>query len=420
VTSRRLREKVSAALAERYAIGDELGHGNASVVFAADDLRHGRRVAVKVLFPEVTAVLGRERFLREIAIAAGLAHPHILPLYDSGEADGLLFHVTPLLEGETLRQRLSRERLLPVEDALRIGGELLDAIGYAHRHGIVHRDVKPANIFLSDRHALLGDFGVARALERSGGSRLTATGIVAGTPAYISPEQASGEPLDHRTDLYSAACTIYEMLCGEAPFAARTPQAAIARRLSEEPGSLRLSRPSIPEHVDLCLRRALARLPADRFQSASDMAAALSGSGKAAPSSAPDVPAPATASEGSLSFWQELRRRKVWSVGTIYVSVAWMACSVADLLLGNWGYESALRYLIALSAAGLPIALVLAWAFEVTPEGEVRKTGAYPVADPGARGRSWPLLSTGAKLLLALVLALLAVWLLVFRPLLGS
>jgi len=420
MTSRRLGERVTAALAERYAIGDELGHGGTSVVFAADDLRHGRRVAVKVLFPEVTAVLGRERFLREIAIAAGLAHPHILPLYDSGEADGLLFHVTPLLEGETLRHRLARERMLPVEEALGIGAELLDALAYAHRHGIVHRDVKPANVFLSDRHALLGDFGVARALERSGGSRLTATGIVVGTPAYMSPEQASGEPLDHRSDLYSAACAICEMLCGEAPFAARTPQAAIARRLTEAPGSLRVARPSVPEHVDAALRRALARLPADRFQSAAEMAAALEGSDVLAVSPGSDLPAPGSGGSGPLSFWQELRRRKVWSVGTIYVSVAWMVCSVGDLLLGNWGFESALRYLIALSVAGLPVALILAWAFEVTPEGEVRRTGAYPVAEAGAPGSSWPLLSTGAKLLLALVLAVAALWLLLFRPLFGS
>ncbi len=422
MTSRRLKERVTAAPADRYAIGEELGHGNAAVVFAADDLRHGRPVAVKVLFPEVTAVLGRERFLREIAIAAGLAHPHILPLYDSGEADGLLFHVTPRLEGETLRDRLSRERMLPVEDAVRIGGELLDALAYAHGHGIVHRDVKPANVFLSGRHALLGDFGVARALERSGGARLTATGIVVGTPAYMSPEQASGEPLDHRSDLYSAASTIYEMLCGEAPFAARTPQAAIARRLTEAPGSIRLARPAVPEHVDDCLRRALARLPADRFQSAPEFAAALAGreGGAEAPAPAPAVPTPAPAERGSLSFWQELRRRKVWSVGTIYVSVAWMVCGAADLLLGNWGYDSALRYIIALSAAGLPIALILAWAFEVSPEGEVRRTGAYPVADAGAHGPSWPVLSTAAKLLLALVLAVVALWLLVVRPLSGS
>lgn len=419
MTSRRLQERVSAALAGRYAIAEELGHGGTSVVFAADDLRHGRRVAVKVLYPEVTAVLGRERFLREIEIAAGLAHPHIVPLYDSGEADGLLYHVTPLLEGETLRARLARERLLPVADALRIGGELLDALGHAHRHGIVHRDVKPANVHLSGRHALLGDFGVARALERSGGSRLTATGIVVGTPAYMSPEQASGEPLDHRTDLYSTACTIAEMLCGEGPFAARTPQAAIARRLTEEPGSIRLARPSVPEHVDEALRRALARLPADRFQSAEEMAAALEGTGSPPGPAAADAAAPASRG-GGLSFWQELRRRKVWSVGTIYVSVAWMVCSAADLLLGNWGYESALRVLIGLAVAGLPIALVLAWAFEVSPEGEVRRTGAYPAAAAGAQRPGWPLLSTGAKLLLALVLAVVALWLFLVRPLLGG
>ena len=428
MTSRRLREKVSTALAQRYAIGDELGHGVASVVYAADDLRHGRRVAVKVLFPEVTAVLGRERFLREIAIAAGLAHPHILPLYDSGEADGLLFHVTPLLEGETLRQRLSREGILPVEDSLRIGSELLDAIGYAHRHGIVHRDVKPANIFLSDRHALLGDFGVARALERSGGSRLTATGIVVGTPAYMSPEQASGEPLDHRTDLYSAACTIHEMLCGEAPFAARTPQAAIARRLTEEPGSLRLSRPSIPEHVDLCLRRALARLPADRFQSASDMAAALAGPGTPAPSSVPaESPASAAfrpqsgADRSGPGFWREMRRRKVWSAGVIYVS-GWvfligLAASLKELVrFEPRTAELLARFVFGIGAAGLPVTLALAWMYEIGREGDVRRTGAWK-GGVGETSR-WPLLTRGAVVAACAVLGLAVLWLLVLRPLL--
>ncbi|MCL7990469.1 MAG: serine/threonine protein kinase, partial [marine benthic group bacterium] len=219
MTSRKLQERASEVLRERYRITEEIGRGGTAVVFGGEDLRHGREVAIKVLHPEVSAVLGRERFLQEIQIAAQLAHPHILPLYDSGESDGLLYHVSPLLEGETLRERLDRERMLPVEEALRIGGEILDGLGCAHRSGIVHRDIKPANILLSGNHALVSDFGVARALERGGGARLTATGVVVGTPAYMSPEQAGGEPLDARSDLYAAACVIWEMLCGETPMA---------------------------------------------------------------------------------------------------------------------------------------------------------------------------------------------------------
>ena len=416
MTSLRFQERAHAALAGGYEIAEEIGRGATAVVFRAKDERHGRDVAVKVLRPEVTAVLGRERFLREIELASKLAHPHILPMYDSGESDGLLYHVSPLLEGETLRERLDREKMLPVDEALRIGNEILDGLAYAHSHGVMHRDIKPSNVLLSAGHALISDFGVAMALERGGGSRLTATGVVVGTPAYMSPEQAGGEELDARSDLYSAACVICEMLCGEPPFASRSAQATMARRLTEEPGSMRTTRASIPEHVDAALRKALSRLPADRFRGASELAAALA----AQPPAVGGVPrgeeAPEARPTGKLSFWEELRRRKVWSAGVVYASVASGIVGSADVLLPLVGREVVLGPLVGLAFFGLPIVLLLSWAFEITPEQEVHRTGSWKVSS-GDLPRNWPLLSAGAKVLLALMLAGLAVWLLVLRPL---
>jgi len=420
VSSSRLQERTRAALAGRYAITEEIGRGGTAVVFRGTDERHGRDVAVKVLRPEVTAMLGRERFLREIEIASKLAHPHILPLYDSGESDGLLYHVSPLLEGETLRDRLNREKMLPVEEALRIGAEILDGLAYAHSHGVMHRDIKPSNVLLSAGHALISDFGVATALERGGGSRLTATGMVVGTPAYMSPEQAGGEKLDARSDLYSAACVICEMLCGEPPFASRTAQATMARRLTEEPGSMRTGRASIPEHADVALRKALSRLPADRFGSASELAAALIARPQAAVAVPRDERGAESRRSGGLTFWEEMRRRKVWSAGVVYASVASGVVGAADVLLPLLELDVALGPLVGLAFSGLPVVLLLAWAFDITPEEGVRRTGSWKKVSTGDLSRSWPLLSVGAKVLLALMLAGLAIWLLVLRPLLDS
>jgi serine/threonine-protein kinase len=418
-----LLERARVALDGRYRIVEEIGRGGTSVVFRAEDLRHHRHVAVKVLHPEVTAELGRERFLREIDFVASLAHPHILPLYDSGEMDGLLFYVSPLLEGETLRDRLARDRnrMLPVDEALRIGGEILDALAYAHAHGVLHRDIKPANILMADHHAYISDFGVARALEEGGGKRLTATGIVVGTPSYMSPEQASGKPLDHRSDLYAAACVIYEMLCGEPPFASRTAQVAMTRRLTEDPGSLLPARPSVSPGVDAVIRKSLSRLPVDRYASAEEMAAALRRGTEDAAAGAPESrPATVGPRQGRLTFWEELRRRKVWSAGVMYSGAAWAAIGAADILQGQIGIDDvAMRSLIFLALAGLPVVLLLAWAFEIAPEEGVRKTGAWKVASD-SDGRGWPLLSTSAKVFLAVVLAAFAVWLLVIKPLLAS
>jgi serine/threonine-protein kinase len=385
-------------------------------VFRAEDLRHHREVAVKVLHPEVTAVLGRERFLREIDFVASLAHPHILPLYDSGEAEGLLFHVSPLLVGETLRDRLNRERMLPMDEALRIGSEMLDALGYAHTHGILHRDIKPANILLAANHAVISDFGVARAIEEGGGKRLTATGIVVGTPSYMSPEQAGGELLDHRSDLYAAACVICEMLCGEPPFASRTAQVTMARRLTEEPGTLLTARPSISPAVDSALRKSLSRLPADRYGSAEEMAAALRRGSEDTESGAPaSRPVTVGPRPGKLTFWEELRRRKVWSAGVLYSGGAYALVSAADIVLPLVGLDIAMLPLILLALAGLPVVLLLAWAFEIAPERGVRKTGEWEVST-GSEGRNWPILSTTAKVVLALLLAGFAVWYLVLEP----
>lgn len=419
MTSRKFRERAEEALRERYRIMEEIGRGGTAVVFRGEDLRHGREVAIKVLHPEVSAVLGRERFLQEIEIAARLAHPHVLPLYDSGDSDGLLYHVTPLLEGETLRDRLAREGMLPVEEALQIGAEILDGLGYAHARGIVHRDIKPANILLSGRHALISDFGVARALERVGGARLTATGVVVGTPAYMSPEQAEGSALDARSDLYAAACVIWEMLCGEAPLAGRTVQTTMVRRLKEEPGSIRIIRSSVPVHVDEALAKALSRLPADRFSSASEFATSLSADSGSSARATENFPTPVPEPAGHLTFWEEMRRRKVWSAGVVYGSIAWAVVSAADILLPLVGREVALTPLVVLAAIGLPVVLLLAWAFDVTPDAGVRKTGEWKVTTADL-GRSWPLLSTAAKILLAMVLAGLAIWLLVLRPLLPA
>ena len=402
-------ERAREALDGRYLITDEIGRGGTSIVFRAEDLRYPRQVAVKVLRPEVTAALGRERFLRE--------QPHILPQYDSGEAEGLLFHVSPLLEGETLRERLTRERMLAVDEALRIGGEILDALAYAHAHGVVHRDIKPANILLAAHHAWVSDFGVARALEEGGGERLTATGIVVGTPAYMSPEQAGGEPLDHRSDLYSAACVVCEMLCGTPPFASRTAQATMALKLTEEPRTLLTVRPSVPAGVDSVLRKSLSRLPADRFGSAEEFAGALRRESSDTVDRDSDSSLPPVAPKvGKLTFWEEMRRRKVWSAGVLYGGIALAVIGFGDDIVQPLiGRDLPMRSVIILAFAGIPVVLLLAWAFEIAPEEGVRKTGAWKVPSHGD-GRNWPLLSTSAKVILAVLLAMFAVWFLVVKP----
>jgi len=264
-----IRDDLEAALVGRYAGLREAGRGGMAIVFQADDVRHGRRVALKVLLPELSRSLSTDRFLHEIRIVAKLTHPHILPLHDSGEAAGLLFYIMPFVEGETLRDRLERERQLPLEDTLRLAREIAGALGHAHARGIVHRDVKPENILLADGHALVSDFGIAHVLGAAAGARLTETGFSVGTPAYMSPEQGGADPrLDGRSDIYSLACVVYEMLGGEPPFTGPTPQAVIARHQMDPVPRLRTIRRTVPAGVEQAIARALSKTPADRFSTA--------------------------------------------------------------------------------------------------------------------------------------------------------
>jgi serine/threonine-protein kinase len=268
------------ALGASYALERELGRGGMATVYRARDLRHGRSVAVKVLHPELAATLGGERFLREIELTATLQHPHILPLFDSGAAGGLLYYVMPFVEGETLRARLVRERQLPLTDAMRIATEVGDALAYAHACGVVHRDIKPENILLQGGpggHALVADFGIGLAIAQADGARMTQTGLSVGTPQYMAPEQAMGERgVDARADLYALGAVLYEMLAGEPPFTGPTAQTIVARVMTETPRSLSIVRPSVPPHVDAAIRMALEKLPADRFPTATAFVAALS------------------------------------------------------------------------------------------------------------------------------------------------
>jgi eukaryotic-like serine/threonine-protein kinase len=268
--------RLNRALEGRYRIERELGEGGMATVYLAHDERHDRHVAVKVLKPEFAAMLGAERFLAEIATTARLQHPHILPLFDSGEADGSLFYVMPYVEGETLEQRLDREKQLSIEEALRIATGVADALQTAHEAGIVHRDIKPANILLSRGTPLVADFGIALAVGAVGGTRLTKTGLSIGTPRYMSPEQVTGDhAVGPSSDVFSLACVLHEMLVGEPPYAGRTAQASLARLLQGAPVSPTSVRKSIPPHVDAALRKALEKLPADRFRQAGDFARAL-------------------------------------------------------------------------------------------------------------------------------------------------
>ncbi|MFI5280324.1 MAG: protein kinase [Gemmatimonadales bacterium] len=268
----KLEERLRNGLEGRYALERELGQGGMAVVFLAQDLRHDRRVALKVLRPEISAEIGAERFQREIKMAAGLTHPHILPVFDSGAADGLLFYVMPNMEGNSLRERLERDRQLPLEEALRITREVASALDYAHRHHVVHRDIKPENILLHEGNAMVADFGIGKALS---GGNITQTGMALGTPAYMSPEQAGGDAdLDGRSDLYSLACVLYEMLSGEPPFTGPTAQAVIAKRFVAPIPKVRVAR-DVPEAVDDAITRALSRTPVDRFPTAAEFAEAL-------------------------------------------------------------------------------------------------------------------------------------------------
>ena len=286
-------DRLSRALEGRYQIEREIGAGGMATVYLARDIRHMRRVALKVLRPDLAAAIGAERFLLEIETTASLQHPHILALHDSGEVDGTVFYVMPYVEGETLRQLIEREKQLPVDVAVRIAIEVANALDYAHRHGVIHRDVKPENILLHDGHAVVADFGIALAASGVGRERLTATGVSLGTPMYMSPEQAMGErAIDARADVYALGCVLYEMLTGEPPFTGPTAQAIVAKVMADEPRAPRQLRKTVPPHVEAALMSALQKLPADRLASAADFAAALENTA-AQPARHPAIVSPA-------------------------------------------------------------------------------------------------------------------------------
>jgi serine/threonine-protein kinase len=320
-------EKLQAALVDRYRIVREIGAGGMATVYLARDVKHDRHVALKLLRPELGAVLGSERFFSEIKVTAHLQHPHLLPLFDSGEAEGLLFYVMPYVEGETLRARLDKEQQLPVEEALRITLAVASALDYAHKQKVVHRDLKPENILMQQGEPVVTDFGIALAVSHAGGARITQTGLSLGTPQYMSPEQATGDrEVDARSDIYSLAAVCYEMLTGEPPHSGKTAQAIIARVLTEKPDSTRVMRDTVPPHVDAAVLKALSKLPADRFATAGEFAEALKNPGAfatgaltgAAAGATPGAP-PARAPSRRVA---RALRSTPWAVAAIAAAVA--------------------------------------------------------------------------------------------------
>ncbi|MGD8277164.1 MAG: serine/threonine-protein kinase, partial [Gemmatimonadota bacterium] len=284
----RALERLTAALSDRYADLEEIGRGGMATVYRARDVKHDRVVAIKVLDPEFGVTLGADRFLREISIEARLQHPNILALFDSGQAGEFLYFVTPFAAGGSLRDRLARERQLPIDEALRITRQIGDALSHAHAEGIVHRDVKPANILFNAGHAMLADFGIARAASNIDRERLTKSGVSVGTPAYMSPEQAAGAAtLDARSDLYSLGCVLFEMLAGEPPFTGHNLQVVLARQISERPPSVEVARPGVPPPVAAALTQALAKTPADRQATVTAFIEALESERGATPASPP-------------------------------------------------------------------------------------------------------------------------------------
>jgi eukaryotic-like serine/threonine-protein kinase len=354
--------RLQDALQDRYRLERELGQGGMATVYLAEDLKHRRKVALKVLRPELSAVLGGERFLKEIEVTASLQHPHLLPLFDSGEADGLLFYVMPYVEGESLRERLTREKQLGVEEAVRLVTQVAGALDYAHRRGVLHRDIKPENILLEEGQALIADFGIALALRRAGGNRLTETGLSLGTPQYMSPEQATGDrELDARSDIYSLACVLYELLAGEPPHTGPTVQAVVAKVLTAPVTPIGELRRTVPVHVAMALEVALAKLPADRFATAAQFAEALARPGAA-------LPLAASRTIGARPT--RLRRTLPWAVTVVSLAVAigtGLSRSASKPETGGRvmttieppeGYEFAEEFSLALSPDGRQLAFV--------------------------------------------------------------
>ncbi|MGH7594333.1 MAG: serine/threonine-protein kinase, partial [Gemmatimonadales bacterium] len=349
----------------------ELGAGGMATVYLAHDIRHDRQVAVKVLRPELAAVIGAKRFLAEIKMTANLQHPHILPLFDSGEADSFLFYVMPYVEGISLRDRLTREKQLPINEAVRIATEIAGALDYAHRHGVIHRDIKPENILLHDGSALVADFGIALAASKAG-TRMTETGMSLGTPQYMSPEQAMGErELDARSDVYALGCVAYEMLTGEPPFSGPTAQAIVAKIMTAEPTDATLLRKTIPASVADAVHTALQKLPADRWPTAAGFAAALAG--KAEGGTVRTVRAtPGTLPHAAASSWS-VRSPIPWAVACGLLGFAafwgWHRAAPAPVLpVVRFDLEPAPGTKVALPIAGVATELA------VSPDG---RTTAY-------------------------------------------
>jgi serine/threonine-protein kinase len=308
--------ELNAALADHYVIDRELGRGGMALVYLARDLRHERFVALKTLRPEIAVAVGRDRFLREIKLAARLQHPNILAVYDSGDAGGILYYVMPYVEGESLRDRLEREPQLPLDDAIQLAREVAEALAYAHGHDVVHRDIKPENIMLSGGHAIVADFGIARALSAAGADKLTETGLAIGTPAYMSPEQSAGTgQVDRRSDIYSLACVLYETLAGQPPFTGPTAQAIMARHSLDSVPRLKVVRATIPDALERVIERGLAKVPADRYQTATQFSDAV-----------------AAASTGRVSRVEAQPRRRPWlkpfavaAAAALVAALAWQA-----------------------------------------------------------------------------------------------
>jgi serine/threonine-protein kinase len=397
-------EQLTTALADRYRLEREIGQGGMATVYLAHDLRHDRKVALKVLRPELSAILGAQRFLGEIKTTANLQHPHILGLFDSGEADGLVFYVMPFVEGESLRARLQREKQLPVDDAVRIAREVADALDYAHQKGVIHRDIKPENILLGYPprdlgaaggygRALVADFGIALAAARSeGGSRMTETGMSLGTPAYMSPEQAMGErEITARSDVYALGCVLYEMLTGEPPFTGPTAQAIIARVMTEEPRSLTMQRKTVPPHVEAAVVTALSKLPADRFATAAQFGEALAHPGLATvpitavrPAARPSRRARALAlAPWLLTLVAFAAAVWAWTGRSRVRGTSWRYVQVGDGITPNLLFSS-----IALSPDGMSLAVR-----DNPQNGRLwikRRTELHAVPIPGSVGGNYP------------------------------
>jgi len=328
--------RLTAALSGKYALESELGQGGMATVYLAEDLKHERKVAVKVMRPELAAAIGSDRFVREIKLAAQLNHPHLLPLFDSGEADGFLYYVMPFVEGETLRDRLNREKQLPIEEAIRLTQEVAAALSYAHSHGVVHRDIKPENILLSHGEAVVADLGIAKAITESGGERFTETGLAIGTPTYMSPEQSAGEEVDGRADTYSLACVLFEMFTGEPPFTGATAKSLMAKHAMEPVPSPRVVRQAVPEYVESAVQKALGKVPADRFQVVSQFAEALVGtSASSVEPIAPKTPLQPSRGAGLLGPTVPLALVSTAAIAWLWFGASKVASSVPSFA-GAW------------------------------------------------------------------------------------